>query len=219
MRAQLTMSDCRHPQRGGWEKTLPGNFSAETVPINRALHARTRTAATGRCVKGGRFYPPECTASRRKVVHAAHPFRQAGHSAVRAGLYLTGWLILATTLFVLASDRGSSPLPIRIDLASARLLVVARQTCTGCRRGIRLRANGGQVLLIAVQGRCALQPDRFLLRVVTLLPRPGFPFGMLLRRRRFFGCGAGCHGDLAKCCHSDAEDDGLKPDRHVTFFR
>lgn len=128
-------------------------------------------------------------------------------------------LILVNALFMLSSDGSSSPLPVGIDLLSTGLLIVARLAGARCFRGIGLRADGRQVLFITAQGRCALQPDALLFPIAALLARPGIPFGMLLRHGRFLDRGTGGHGDRGQCCHSDAQEDELKPDMHVAFFR
>lgn len=119
---------------------------------------------------------------------------------------------------MLFSYRSGSPLPVSGDLLSARLLVVARLACAGGRCGIRLGADGRQVLFVTVRGRCALKPGCLFLCIVSLLSRLVIPFGLLLRHRYIPDRGTGCRGDMGQCCQSHAEKDGSKPDMHVNFF-
>lgn len=90
-------------------------------------------------------------------------------------------LVLSRALFMLSSYRSSSPLPVGIDLLSARLLVVARLAGAGGFGGIGLRADGCQLPVMAVCGRCALRPGWLFLRTVALPALPGIPSGMFLR--------------------------------------
>lgn len=144
-------------------------------------HARVMAGATGWHTERGRFYPPWRPRFRvgalsvQQLFHASRPGRRLSRLAFASRL------ILSSALLMLFSYGSSSPLPVGIDLLSARLLVIAGLAGTGGFRGVRLRADGCQLLVMAVCGRCALRPGWLFLRIVALPARPGIPFDMLLR--------------------------------------
>jgi hypothetical protein len=195
-----------------------GNFSAETGQSHGSLHASRPAGGSNTTWNVEGFTPLARRILRRQRLDALLLSSQAGAYRPRR-LAPARRLILASGLFMLTPDGGSSPLPVRIDLLSAGLPTVARLAGAGCFRGIGLRADGRQVLFNTVQGRRTLQPDSFLFYIAALLAPPGIPFTVLLRRSRFLDRGTGGHGGWRQYCHCDAEEDELTPDMHVTFFR